>query len=48
LIRDLYVSGRIEPIVEHRYCHRLSVSGEPLEYVAYIASKHGSGPTARP
>jgi predicted TPR repeat methyltransferase len=48
LIRDLYVEGRIEPIVEQRYRHRLSISGEPLEYVAYIASKQGSEPTARP
>ena len=41
LLNDLYTDGRIEPIVEHRYRHRLSSSGRPLEYVAYIAEKQG-------
>jgi SAM-dependent methyltransferase len=39
LIRGLHEDGRIEPLVEHRYRHRLSTAGEPLHYVAYIAEK---------
>lgn len=41
LIRALHDNGRIEPLVEHRYRHRLSVTGDPLHYVAYIAEKRG-------
>ena len=39
LIRALDEGGAIEPLVEHRYRHRLSVTGEPLHYVAYVAEK---------
>jgi predicted TPR repeat methyltransferase len=39
LVRDLYEGGALEPIAERRYRHRLSVSGDPLHYVAYVAEK---------
>jgi predicted TPR repeat methyltransferase len=39
LLRDLQASGQMETLVEHRYRHRLSVDGEPLHYVAYVARK---------
>jgi hypothetical protein len=29
----------IRPIAEKRYRHRLSVQGEPLYYVAFVAEK---------
>jgi SAM-dependent methyltransferase len=41
LIRELHDHGRIEPLVEHRYRHRLSTAGDPPHYVAYIAEKRG-------
>lgn len=39
LLRELHDGGRIELLREHRYQHRLAVSGEPLHYMAYVASK---------
>lgn len=47
LLHHLYTDGRIEPIVEHRYRHRISSAGRPLEYVAYIAEKQGAEPIAQ-
>jgi len=44
LVRRMDEEGLIEPLVEHRYRHRLSVAGEPLHYVAYVAEKRGDGP----
>lgn len=41
LIRVLGEGGVLQPLVEHRYRHRLSVTGEPLHYVAYVAEKRG-------
>lgn len=41
LIRAFDEGGVIEPLVEHEYRHRLSVTGEPLHYVAYVAEKRG-------
>jgi hypothetical protein len=32
--------GVIEQRARTRYTHRLSVSGEPLDYVAIVATKH--------
>lgn len=39
LIADMLQSGALEPVIEHRYDHRLSVSGEPLVYQAFVARK---------
>jgi len=39
LVRRLYERGELQPIAERRYRHRLSVAGEPLHYVAYVAEK---------
>lgn len=39
LLRELEESGQMETLVEHRYRHRLSVDGEPLYYLAYVARK---------
>lgn len=41
LIRGLFDAGAMQPLVERRYAHRLSVAGEPLHYVAYVAEKRG-------
>jgi SAM-dependent methyltransferase len=39
LVGRLHDEGALEPIAERRYRHRLSVTGEPLHYVAYVADK---------
>jgi SAM-dependent methyltransferase len=39
LLRRLRAGGELSPLAEHRYRHRLSVGGEPLHYVAYVAEK---------
>jgi SAM-dependent methyltransferase len=39
LIRGLHDDGALEPIAERRYRHRLSMTGEPLHYVAYVSEK---------
>ena len=39
LIEDLFESGELVEHARHRYRHRISVSGEPLHYVAVIAQK---------
>ena len=39
LIQRMLDEGKIERLTERRYRHRLSVSGEPLHYVAIIARK---------
>jgi SAM-dependent methyltransferase len=40
LIRKMFDEGVLnEPLVEHRYRHRLAVSGDPLYYLAYVAEK---------
>lgn len=41
LLRELHETERVETLVEHRYQHRISVTGEPLHYVAYVAEKQG-------
>jgi hypothetical protein len=41
LLRELDDGGALDVLVEHRYQHRLSVAGEPLHYMAYVARKHG-------
>lgn len=42
LIRRLEREGRLQFQATRRYCHRLSVSGEPLHYVAIVATKTGT------
>ncbi|HEY6425313.1 MAG TPA: methyltransferase domain-containing protein [Pseudonocardiaceae bacterium] len=39
LIRRMYDEEVIRPLAEERYRHRLSVQGEPLYYVAFVAEK---------
>lgn len=39
LIRRMHDEGVLEVSTEHRYQHRLAVSGEPLHYHAYVARK---------
>jgi Methyltransferase domain len=39
LLREMEADGRIRPLREHRYRHRLAVDGRPLHYVAYVAQK---------
>ena len=41
LIRRMNDEGTLELVIDHRYQHRLAVSGEPLFYHAYIARKRG-------
>lgn len=41
LMRELKEAGRIDVHVEHRYQHRLSVAGDPLYYICYVAEKRG-------
>jgi predicted TPR repeat methyltransferase len=38
-VRDLHATGDLEPIAQRRYRHRVSMTGEPLHYVAYVAEK---------
>lgn len=48
LIRSALDDGTLARRAEHRYRHRLSATGEPLEYVAMIAEKRGDLPAPRP
>jgi predicted TPR repeat methyltransferase len=38
-VRDLHAAGDLEPIAQRRYRHRVSMTGEPLHNVAYVAEK---------
>jgi hypothetical protein len=45
LIQRMFNEGVLDtPITEHRYRHRLAVSGEPLYYLAYVAEKTADVP----
>jgi SAM-dependent methyltransferase len=45
LIQRMFDEGVLDtPITEHRYRHRLSVSGEPLYYLAFVAEKTADVP----
>ncbi|CAB4911041.1 unannotated protein [freshwater metagenome] len=44
LIRRMHAEGILEVETDHRYQHRLAVSGEPLFYHAYVARKRGEIP----
>lgn len=43
-IARMFGEGILEERSRQRYTHRISVAGEPLEYVAIIAEKHGDVP----
>jgi len=42
LIRRMHEQDMMQTLVEHRYRHRFSVSGEPLHYLAYVAEKQSA------
>jgi SAM-dependent methyltransferase len=44
LIRRMFMGEIICPLARQRYRHRLSVQGEPLYYVAFVAEKLGDIP----
>lgn len=44
LIGRMFVEEVITPLSKQRYRHRLSVQGEPLYYVAFVAEKTGDIP----
>ena len=44
LISNGIADGTLDVMAERRYRHRLSVSGEPLHYVAIVAAKRGQLP----
>lgn len=45
LIRRMFDEGVLDtPITEHRYRHRLAVSGQPLYYLAFVAEKTADVP----
>ena len=44
LIARMFREGVLEERASSRYTHRISVSGEPLEYVAIVAEKHADVP----
>jgi SAM-dependent methyltransferase len=39
LLHRMHDEGVLEPVVEHRYRHRLAASGDPLHYMAYVSEK---------
>lgn len=44
LLERMTAEGLLTDVVQQRYRHRLSVAGEPLEYVALVARKTGHIP----
>jgi hypothetical protein len=44
LIERMVAEGVIEERARMRYTHRMSVSGEPLDYIAIVATKHQDVP----
>ncbi|PZS07319.1 MAG: methyltransferase [Solirubrobacterales bacterium] len=44
LIARMAREGIVQERTRERYTHRISVSGEPLEYFAVVAEKHGDVP----
>ena len=46
LIRRMVREGVFEPVADRRYVHRLSIAGEPLEYVAIVGRKRADVPDA--
>jgi SAM-dependent methyltransferase len=46
LIRRMVREDVFEPVADRRYVHRLSIAGEPLEYVALVGRKRADAPDA--
>ena len=46
LIRRMVREGVFEVVADRRYIHRLSIAGEPLEYVAVVGRKRSDVPAA--
>jgi SAM-dependent methyltransferase len=46
LIRRMVCEDVFEPVADRRYVHRLSIAGEPLEYVALVGRKRADVPDA--
>ena len=44
LIRRMVTEGIFEEVAARRYIHRLSIAGEPLEYVALVGRKRADAP----
>ena len=44
LIARMFDDGILKERTRKRYTHRVSVTGEPLQYVAIVAEKHGDVP----
>ena len=44
LIRRMVREGNFEQVADRRYIHRLSIAGEPLEYVALVGRKRADVP----
>ena len=44
LIRRLFAEGVLEECARTQYTHRVSIAGEPLEYIAIVAQKHADVP----
>jgi hypothetical protein len=44
LIRRMVREGSFEQVADRRYIHRLSIAGEPLEYVALVGRKRADVP----
>lgn len=42
LLQRMNAEGTLEIVTDHRYQHRLAVSGDPLFYHAYVARKRGA------
>jgi SAM-dependent methyltransferase len=42
LLRELHEGGRLVEVESVRYRHRLSVTGDPLHYIAIVAEKRGT------
>ncbi len=46
LIRRMVREDAFQPMADRRYVHRLSIAGEPLEYVALVGRKRADVPEA--
>ena len=44
LIQEMVDASVLDVKVEHKYTHRLSVEGKPLDYVAYVGQKNADLP----
>ncbi len=44
LVNGLADQGRMKPLAQRRYRHRLSMAGEPLHYFAHVCEKRGDVP----